>query len=190
MREKLITATIELINKHGLKFTMDELAALVHVSKRSLYEELASKTELIGAVCQYIIGNLEKQEEKLLANEDLPLQQKVVLLLTVRPGEVENFDKDVYEDIRISYPEFWREIEQARNDRLLRLEKIFDAAVAAGIVRPLNIKILNKLFVDTLDIFDSYKFLSSNNLTYKSTVDTLLDIFFYGLLTDKGRQKK
>jgi hypothetical protein len=31
---------------------------------------------------------------------------------------VENFDKDVYEDIRISYPEFWREIEQARNDRL------------------------------------------------------------------------
>ena len=110
MREKLITATIELINKHGLKFTMDELAALVHVSKRSLYEEFASKTELIGAVCQYIIGNLEKQEEKLLANEDLPLQQKVVLLLTVRPGEVENFDKDVYEDIRISYPEFWREI--------------------------------------------------------------------------------
>jgi AcrR family transcriptional regulator len=63
MREKLITATIELINKHGLKFTMDELAALVHVSKRSLYEEFASKTVLIGAVCQYIIGNLETQEE-------------------------------------------------------------------------------------------------------------------------------
>jgi hypothetical protein len=62
--------------------------------------------------------------------------------------------------------------------------------VAAGIVRPLNIKILNKLFVDTLDIFDSYKFLSSNNLTYKNTVDTLLDIFFYGMLTDQGRQKK
>lgn len=190
MRDKLIKATIELINKHGLKFTMDELAALVHVSKRSLYEEFTSKTVLIEAVTRFIIGNLDTQEEVILVDTNLSLQKKVSTLLTVRPGEVENFDKDVYEDIRISYPELWQEIEQARNDRLQRLEKIFNDAVAAGIVRPLNIKILNKLFVDTLGIFDSYKFLSSNNLTYKNTVDMLLDIFFYGLLTDLGRQKK
>ena len=190
MRDKLIKATIELMNKHGLKFTMDELAAMVHVSKRSLYEEFASKTVLIEAVTRYIIGNLDAQEEALMANKDLSLQEKVSAILTVRPGEVENFDKDVYEDIRVSYPEFWKEIEQARNDRLKRLEKIFNDAVEQGIVRKVNIQILNKLFVDTLDIFDSYKFLSSNNLTYKNTVDMVLDIFFHGLLTDKGRRKE
>ncbi len=190
MRDKLINATIELINKHGLKFTMDELAAMVHVSKRSLYEEFASKTELIEAVVRYIIGNLDAQEEALLSNTDMSLQEKVGALLTVRPGEVENFDKDVYESIRVSYPKFWKEIEQARNDRLRRLEKILTNAVDQGLVRRLNINIVNKLFVDTLDVFDSYKFLSSNNLTYKNTVDMVLDIFFHGLLTDKGRRKE
>ena len=188
MKDKIIIATIELINKRGLKFTMDELAARIHVSKRSLYEEFSSKTVLIGAVCQYIIGKLEAQEEAIMKDKSLPLQEKVGALLTVRPGEVENFDKDVYEDIRISYPEFWKRIEDARNNRLKRLEKMFAEAVDVGIVRPLNIKILNKLFVDTLDIFDSYKFLSSNNLTYKNTVATVLDIFFHGLLTEKGRR--
>jgi hypothetical protein len=77
MREKLITATIELINKHGLKFTMDELAALVHVSKRSLYEEFASKTVLIGACASTSSATWKNRKKSSWLMKDLPLQQKV-----------------------------------------------------------------------------------------------------------------
>ncbi|HET7522352.1 MAG TPA: helix-turn-helix domain-containing protein [Bacillales bacterium] len=48
IKEKIFAATIEEFSENGIRFTMDDPATRLRINKRTLYQHIASKEELIG----------------------------------------------------------------------------------------------------------------------------------------------
>ena len=60
--EKLYEATFALYQENGVKFTMDELANRLGISKKTLYERVRSKEELVARAVAYYFDAVEREQ--------------------------------------------------------------------------------------------------------------------------------
>lgn len=184
MREIIIAAAIEEIKARGLRFTMQDLAARLKVSKRSLYENFTSKEELIGALLAVILADMERQEQNICDGSAAP-SEKLRQLLTVHPYDAEMFHQNIYGDLKRMFPRQWQLIEEARLHRQQRLERLLADGVACGELQPFNVGLVSQIIKDAFESFTSYSFLDKNGLTYKGAMGELLDILLQGI-ANKG----
>lgn len=180
MRDRIIAATIDEVNLHGLKFTMNSLAKRLKISKRSLYENFPSKQNLVSSALTFVLNSVEKQEIAIYTS-DLPILDKLKAILTIIPQETEPFDKHIYEDLKNTFPHEWDKVETARKIRMQRIETILKQGINTGIIRNVNIAVVQEIFNSSLDSFLKYKFLNSNNITYNDAVTAMLDVIINGL---------
>ena len=66
MRSRIITAALVEMDEHGVRFTMNNLAARLGISKRTLYEHFDSKEVLVEAIVDAIIT----QEQRIIGIMD------------------------------------------------------------------------------------------------------------------------
>lgn len=186
MKERIISATMEEVCIHGLKFTMSDLAKRLKISKRSLYENFSSKQDLVDTILTMMLDSLEKQELAIY-HADLPIIDKLKSLFSILPHESEPFDNHLYEDLKTMFPVQWAKVEASRKLRMERLEHILETGIAAGIIRDINVHVLQEVISASFDAFTTYKFLNSNNITYKDAVNSMLDILVNGLLNTENK---
>ena len=53
VEEKIINQTIQLFQAKGLKFTLDELASELRISKKTIYQYFPSKEAILNEVVEY-----------------------------------------------------------------------------------------------------------------------------------------
>lgn len=58
-KERYVTRVYDLFRKKGLKLTMDDIAAELKLTKKTLYNNFNSKEELMRTVMQFIIEEIE-----------------------------------------------------------------------------------------------------------------------------------
>lgn len=184
MRQMILAAALEEINIRGLRFTMQDLATRMKVSKRSLYENFASKEELVGSLLDDILAEMARQEKAICESAYSP-REKLQQLLTVHPYEAEMFNKNIYEDLRRMFPNQWQKVEASRLERQQRIEQLLQEGIARGELRTVNVGLVGELIKDAFNSFTSYSFLDRNGLTYKGAMQDLLEILYHGILIKK-----
>ena len=81
MREKIIDATVEEFKQNGLKFTMNDLAKRLGISKKTIYTVFESKQAVLVAVADRYAADLYSMQEELEADVSLNVVQKLEKLL-------------------------------------------------------------------------------------------------------------
>ena len=66
MKDTILAAAIEEVTLRGLRFTMQDLATRLRVSKRSIYENFSSKEELVSYMVDAILTDMSTQEQAIL----------------------------------------------------------------------------------------------------------------------------
>ncbi len=181
MKNIIINAAMEEVNLRGLRFTMQDLATRLKVSKRSLYENFSSKENLIDEMVDIILADMAQEEQEIYAG-DAPVISKLEKLLTLHPYAAEMFNKNIYEDLRRLFPKQWEKVEASRAERQKHLQLLVEQGIQNGVLRPVNVNLVGQILKDAFDSFTSYSFLESNGLTYKKAMQELLDILFKGML--------
>ena len=59
-REKILDATIQVFNRKGLKFTMDDIASELSMSKKTIYTIFRDKESLFFFILDYKFDNIKK----------------------------------------------------------------------------------------------------------------------------------
>lgn len=75
MKDKILKTAEKVITRRGTKFTMDELAAALNMSKRTLYEQFASKEELIETIFLVRMDRWEEYHHKLMEDAEIPVER-------------------------------------------------------------------------------------------------------------------
>ena len=182
MRNRIIMAAVEEINLRGFKFTMGDLAKRLSISKSSLYEQFASKDELVAAILDTILTDFREREKKIY-DSALSIVEKLQAVLTVTSYTFEPFHSRVYDDLRSNYPKEWDKVANFRKERMNRLSELLIKGMEAGSIRHVHIGVIQHM-INSTD-FSSYTFLVENNMTYPYAVTAMLDIMLHGLLTEK-----
>lgn len=59
LRETILEGTIQAFNKKGLKFTMDDIASLLGMSKKTIYTVFQDKNTLVSEMVDYCFDSIK-----------------------------------------------------------------------------------------------------------------------------------
>ena len=184
LRERIVDVAVKSFSIHGIKsITMDDIAASLGISKRTLYEVFPDKETLLE---ECILK--EQQEADVFIQKVLKTSSNVLeVLLKCYLRSIEKFhatNKRFFEDIK-KYPRAYELMKRDNNRSSEDTIHFFKEGVTQGIFRDdVNFAIINLLVREQLDLLmntdlcDRYSFLE----VYESIMFT----FLRGISTEKG----
>lgn len=184
LRERIVDVAVKSFSIHGIKsITMDDIAASLGISKRTLYEVFPDKETLLE---ECILK--EQQEADVFIQKVLKTSSNVLeVLLKCYLRSIEKFhatNKKFFEDIK-KYPRAYELMKRDNNRSSEDIIRFFKEGVTQGIFRDdVNFAIINLLVREQLDLLmntdlcDRYSFLE----VYESIMFT----FLRGISTEKG----
>jgi len=181
MRDLIVQETLKLVKQRGIRgLTMDDLAASLGISKKTLYKHYRSKQELISELVDEML-DLEKELSQQEVSKYTSWHDRLSALLSVYCSNDIPFR--VIDELYRYYPREREKIERMAGYR----ERLILALLQEGIVRKeirqdvdpaALIFVLNKLFISPTD----EKFLLEHRLTVNSLMQQLKTLFFHGIL--------
>ena len=128
MRERIIMAVFDEIKLKSFKFTMNDLATRLSISKTSLYENFSSKAELIAACVEYLMLDLKKQESEIY-NSNKSVLNKFRQLLVIKHKVYPLINTAVYDELKKNYPEQWEKVNNFRQSRINNIIELLNDSV-------------------------------------------------------------
>lgn len=187
LKERIIERAMQAFKTHGIKcITMDDIAASMGISKRTLYEVFANKEMLLEDCIRK-----ERQETNEYIRTILGQSAHVLeVLLKLYLRSIEKFHtthKSFFEDIK-KYPKAYELLKNDKNRDSAEVVNFFKEGVKQGIFRDdINFAIVNLLVHEQLDLL-----INSNICEKYSFLDVYESIMFTylrGISTEKGAQE-
>ena len=184
MKEQIIDTVSNLINRYGLrKFTVDEVASELHISKKTLYQYFSSKDEMI---CQYFDETLtsDRQSVEKTLSSDLPFSDKLHDI--IHSSHKHRLPVFIMEETRQFYPEEWNKIKDLKDFKLQAFQTLLKQASENGLLRSdIHFGILSALLEKSSDLFLDTDFLLENGMKATQAIDEMLKIVMNGILSQK-----
>lgn len=147
MDEKILEVTGEFIERYGLKkFTMDEIARTLGISKKTLYQHFDSKQALITAYFEKVYTEDFAITEAILADETKDLSEK--LYQVVASYEKHHITMQVSEEAEKHFPKQWEQLEKIRKTKVDALTLLFTKAASDDKIRAPHKKEMIVMIVD------------------------------------------
>lgn len=181
MEEKVITAALEEMKIHSVRFTMEDLTRRLRISKTSLYKMVTSKEQLIHAAIDYLMAEFHNEVAE-VRGEDFPLSEKLLRFVRAYTNAFRYFEHGIYSDLKLLYPKEWERWEEFRLQKISNLLTLMQFGIDDGAFRPINLAIFQRFLVVMSESYTDEKFLAENNLTYAQAIENMCDLIFNGFL--------
>lgn len=182
MKEKILMAVAQEIKNRGIKFTIDNVAVRLGISKKTIYQYFSSKDEIITQVIELALVDVEGQEQEILAGKETDFVEKIGALILLTPKIFGPIDDWIMADIERYRSQDWERIEKFKYERMLVLSQLLEEGIDLGIVRTMNAKVAARLLLGACRELSQYKFLEENNLNSIEARRLLTEVFLYGIL--------
>lgn len=184
LRERIILAAVELFTTNGIKsITMDEIAASLGISKRTLYEVFPDKETLL----EECILKSQKDGDIFVKGVIETSSNVLEVLLRCYQWSIERFhatNKKFFEDIK-KYPKAYQLMKNNRNRISEDTVNFFKEGVKQGIFRDdVNFAIINLLVRDQLDLLMNSDI--CNEYSFLEVYESIMFTFLRGISTEKG----
>ncbi len=182
MRRRIICGAMSELKERGIKFTMDDLARRLGISKRTLYENFASKEDLIGFLLAETIAEIKDKREAIAEDDTLDIREKFKQMLTVRSSLWDEMSDHLVIEIKRAMPNQWQKLDGALDELWEVTEDLLREGARTGCFRPVFFPAVRVLFKGAFYEFANYKFLLEHKVTMREMIDYMLDILMFGLV--------
>ncbi|MBF8982456.1 TetR/AcrR family transcriptional regulator [Lutibacter sp. B2] len=181
MRQRIIEAAIHETAARGMKFTMNDLAKRLGVSKRTIYENFSSKESIVDAMIENFLNTMSEKEEKILSDSNLSEIDQLKAIGMIFADDFQLMYISKLFDMKTTHPNQWKKIEYWLNG--WRPEsKLIQKGMEKNKLRTVNVIVLRKIIIESmLALFDSH-FLMKNDITFKEAMESMMDILLYGVV--------
>ena len=104
VKEKILAVAAIMIEEQGISFRMDDLAKVLSISKRTLYEQFRSKYEIVETILVQGAKDFYKQHENIVENKSLSLEEVLYRYFRVRSNLYAAFNGESFKEIFLSIP--------------------------------------------------------------------------------------
>ena len=184
LRERIIDTALNSFATHGIKsITMDDIAAALGISKRTLYEVFSDKETLLMECL------LKAQREGDAYVKDVYEKASNVLevLLKLYQRSIEKFhntNKKFFEDIK-KYPKVYAMMKDRSESDSEKTMSFFKSGVEQGIFRSdVNFEIVNLLVREQFDVLLNTDI--CNEYPFIEVYESIMFTYIRGISTEKG----
>ncbi|ERI95474.1 transcriptional regulator, TetR family [Clostridiales bacterium oral taxon 876 str. F0540] len=181
LRDVILKVASDKIQSYGLrKFTMDEIAVELKISKKTLYKYFKSKDELIH---QYFLEIVESDKESTLKALNISESLTDKINAMIYSYHKYKLPVKVYDEACNFYPEEWKELQRLKDFKIDLIKETLKTALKDGLIKEdADLDIIGLILENTTNTLLSYEFLSKNNLAMKEAINKVISIILYGIL--------
>ncbi len=181
MKEKILQGTMNVFRQKGIKFTMDDLAADLGMSKKTIYTVFSDKESLLIELVDYVFDTIKESESVVMADTTLDTTDKLRRILSVMPETYMGMDFGQLHMIRGKYPKAYERIEQRLESGWEQTIELIDQGVAEGVFRPVNKLVFQLTFEAALERFLTGDELMENKVKYLDALQDLANLLVDGV---------
>jgi len=181
LKERIIESVAKFINLYGVKrFTVDDIAKDLSISKKTVYKYFSSKDELVSELVRISIEDNISSTLDAVEKEDTIIGKLNAALLSHHKYQI---PLEILKGIQRFYPKDWERIEEQRKFKLKLVRDIIHEGIETGKLRKdINIEVLSLILDKSTSAIFEYDFLVENNLNINNAVREIEKILLYGML--------
>lgn len=190
-RARIVVAARALFLDRGfLRTTSDDIAAELGMSKATLYRTFRSKEDILRAVVRETMAEILAGVESLIGDSSRGFVEKMAALFTHLAGAMAQFGPNLVRDIQRGAPDVWKEIHDFRRDKILKnFRVILESGRREGYFRDdVDLDLLLRMFLSLVQQVVTPEEVRRTGRAPAAIFESVVKVFFQGILTDKGRQ--
>lgn len=135
--KKLVNIVLELFMKEGARFKMEDVAAAMKISKKTIYKDYGNKEELIILVVKAIFEGIEKKLRKIMESEEYDTLEKLIHITCAVP---DTKDVDYHKALLLKkdFPRPYAMFISYIEDNWTLSKQLFEQCIEEGRIKPMD----------------------------------------------------
>ena len=184
IRSSIIDEVIRQFNEKGMKFTMDDISAALHISKKTIYKEFKDKDELFMETVDYGFSALKEKEAQIIADNSLGLVEKISKLIVCLPDKYQNIDYRLIYQLKDKHPRIYEKFTSRIERDWKDTEKLIKEAMDKGLIRRVPMTIVKLMLEGSVEKFLGTDELTKARIDYEEALEGMIDIMLKGIETE------
>jgi len=190
IKERILIKADELFNRYGVRsVSMDDIAAGLGMSKKTLYQYYADKEELVSAV---FVTFLQSNRERCLNDRkkaENPIHE-IFLAFDMMREMFSQMNPVVLFDLQKYHPQVYKKVHEHKYDFLYQVIKTnLDTGVQLELYRPeIDTDVIARFRIESVMLAFNSDIFPNNRTQLVHIEEQITDLLLYGLATTKGQK--
>ena len=181
-KEVILEGTIKAFNEKGLKFTMDDVAKILGMSKKTIYTVFRDKESMFLAMVDYMFDSIKESEQQIVEDDALSTVEKIRRILGVIPESYRDVDFRQLYLLKDKYPVIYKQVEKRLETGWETTIQLLEQGMAEGV----SIPIVKMMLEATVEQFFQRDILIQSGLSYLEALDEVVSILVNGIVVPEA----
>ena len=169
-------------DKKGIKFTMDDLARALGMSKKTIYTVFEDKRSIMTDTIDRFFDEALVEEERILNDDRLTIVEQLKVIIGSVPERYTQNDLTQLYVLKEKYPSVYRHWQRCRENYWEGVGILIGRGIEQGDIRPVSLPILKTMFQATIEQFFQDDVLVKNHISYRKALSEVASILVDGII--------
>ncbi len=181
LKVRILDEAAKLFDEKGIRFTMDDLAHSLAMSKKTIYTVFRTKRSIMTATLDRFFAEAYREQEEILSDGSLSVTDQLRKVIGSVPERYVSHDLSQLYILKDRYPSVYRHWHNCREEYWDAVEILIEKGIREGVIRPVSLPILKAMFQHTIEQFFQSDILIKNKIPYKDALSEVADILIDGI---------
>ena len=182
LRVRILDEAAKWFDTKGTRFTMDDLARSLGMSKKTIYTVFDDKRSIMIETIDRFFDDAIAEEQEILADSSLSLVDKLLLIIGRVPERYSETDLTQLYVLKEKYPAVYRHWQNCRENYWSGAQELLQQGIDEGLIKDVNLPILKTMFQSTIEKFFQDDVLVKNKIAYKDALAEVASIMIQGIV--------
>jgi AcrR family transcriptional regulator len=173
------------------KVTIDEIAAKLGMSKKTIYKFFESKNEIVRAVTSETMNHMKKCCEEIAGNEEMDFVDKLREMMTLVAIQYSKLGRPLIEDLQKNAPHIWELISKFRQERIQEdFGNLLKEGMRKGMFRnDIDEQLILLIYSNAIQTIINPEMLMHLPFSAAQVFEAIVKVIYEGILTDEAKSK-
>ncbi len=186
--DKIIGKAGDLFMQYGLKsISMDEVARTLGISKKTLYQYVNNKADLINKMLVQHIDSEKEAMEEIHEKSENAIDEMIGISRYIS-DLLRRINPSVIYDLRKYYADGWELMQTLHFEHTyLMFKRNIERGIQEGLYRAeLNADIISKLYIGRMDLVVDKNLFPHGEYSFSQIHENIITYHLYGIMSEKG----
>ena len=188
IKQKILTKAEEMYMRYGIKsVTMDDIAKELGISKKTLYQYVDNKTDLIEKVIQEHVRVEVEEIEKIIEESSDPIQEMLNIAQYVTQ-QMKNLSPTTVYDLKKYHKDCWKLMESLHQHHVYKsIKNNIERGIEQGIYRAnISPDVISRLYIGSIYLIVDENLFPSRVYPRPSLIHEYITYHILGIASDEG----
>lgn len=181
IKETILEGTLQAYRQKGIKFTMDDIAGILGMSKKTIYTVFTDKEALFLAMVDYLFDKIKVCEQEIMDHKTMSTTEKLRRILGVMPDVYQDVDFGQLYVLKEKYPKTYAQVEKRLETGWESTILLLEKGMEEGVLRPIKIPVFKTMMEAALEEFFQRDILVRNQISFTEALNEVVGILIDGI---------